>query len=621
MDGQMVTRRLKDTLAYLITSLTPFKAWMHELKDTSVLKADILAGVTVALVLVPQSMAYAQLAGLPTYYGLYASFVPVIVATIFGSSRQLATGPVAVVSLLTASALGPLAIAGTAEYLVYATTLALIVGLMQITLGFVRLGIMVAFLSHPVVVGFTNAAAIVIATSQLDKIFGVKLEQTFDHHYQTVWAVLMEINGSFHMPTLGIALFSLFVMFFLRHFYPRMPGVLIAVVISTLFSWWFQFEAHGGRVVGEIPMGIPEFKIPEVTFLSITQLLGVAFTIALIGFTEAISVAKAMAAQTRQPLSADQELIGQGLANISSSFFQGYAVSGSFSRSAVNINSGAVTGFSSIVTGILVGVTLLFLTPLLYHLPQPALAAVIIVAVAGLVRIQPIAHIWRAQKHDAIVAIVTFALTLLYAPHLETGILFGVLLSLGLYVYRTMHPHITMLARHSDGKLRDAERQILQQCPKVAMIGFEGPLFFANTGYFEARVLDRVAMMPSLRFIIIDAIAINEIDATGDEMLRSLSETLVSQKVEFLFARTQADVMDTMRRTGFINSEWEDHFFQTRDGALKYAWVHLNMQNDTGCKIDNCNQMGDLSGCVLQRKPQKPSKFLETLYGGIMKGS
>lgn len=619
MDGQTAIKTLKQVGDYLLTILTPLRLWVYELKDVNVLKADIVSGVTVALVLVPQSMAYAQLAGLPTYYGLYASFVPVIVATVFGSSRQLATGPVAVVSLLTASALGPLASMGTPEYFAYAVTLAFVIGIIQLVLGLVRLGVMVAFLSHPVVVGFTNAAAIVIATSQLDKIFGVQLEQTFERHYETVWAIVMKIVESTHYPTLGIAVLSLAIMFFFRQFLPRVPGVLIAVVVTILLSWGFNFEAHGGQVVGNIPMGLPSFEMPELGFSRLTQLLGVALAIALIGFTEAISIAKTMAAQTRQPLSADQELIGQGLSNISASFFQAYAVSGSFSRSAVNFDSGAVTGFSSIVTGLIVAITLVFLTPLLYHLPQPTLAAVIMIAVAGLIRIEPVVHIWRAQKHDGIVAAVTFVLTLVYAPHLETGILIGVLLSLGLYVYRTMRPHVTILARHNDGDLRDAERQILQQCPKIALIRFEGPLFFANTSYFETRVLERVATMPSLRFIIIDAISINEIDATGDEMLRSLSRTLVSQKIEFLFARVQAEVMDTMKRSRFASPEWEDHFFRTRDAALKYAWNHLLSQKDTTCKIDQCHQMPDLSACVLQRNPNKEAYILETLYGSLKK--
>ena len=597
----------------LVGNVTPYMSWVGELKKPAVLRADIVAGITVALVLVPQSMAYAQLAGLPPYYGLYASFLPVIIASVFGSSRQLATGPVAVVSLLTASALGPLASNNPEAYVAYAVTLALITGLIQLTLGFVRLGMMVAFLSHPVVLGFTNAAAIIIATSQLGKLFGVSTKAA-EHHYETVWQLILESMENPHWPTLGIAVFALAMMILIRRRWPKAPNVLAAVVATILLSWYFGFEKLGGQVVGAIPQGLPSFEVPNLSFATLTQLSGIAMAIALIGFMEAISIAKAMAAQTRQRLDADQELIGQGLGNVTASFFQGYSVSGSFSRSAVNINAHAVTGFSSVVTGAAVGLTLLFLTPLLYHLPQPTLAAVIIMAVGGLIKVKPFIHAWKAQKHDGIVALITFALTLFYAPHLESGILAGVLLSLGLYIYRTMHPHIYLISRHEDGGLRDASKYILKLCPKISIIRFEGPLFFANTSYFENKVLERVATRKDLRYIIVDADAINEIDATGEAMLRQLSETLVGLNIEFLFTRTQTEVMDTFQRTGFINPDWRDHFFRTRNEALEYAWNKLCEQGDTECSIEDCSAR-DLGGCVLRQNRKVRSELLQVIYG------
>ncbi len=601
-----------------IANVTPYMDWVGELKKPAVLKADVIAGITVALVLVPQSMAYAQLAGLPPYYGLYASFLPVIIASVFGSSRQLATGPVAVVSLLTASALGPLAANSPDAYVAYAVTLALLVGLFQLALGIVRLGMMVAFLSHPVVLGFTNAAAIIIATSQLGKLFGVSVE-TAEHHYETVWRLIVAAVENPHGPTVGIAVLALAMMLLIRRFWPKAPNVLAAVVATTLLSWYFGFESIGGKVVGHIPQGLPSFEIPNLSFTTLTQLSGVAVAIALIGFMEAISIAKAMAAQTRQRLDADQELIGQGLGNVTASFFQGYAVSGSFSRSAINFSAHAVTGFSAIVTGAAVGLTLLFLTPLLYHLPQPTLATVIIMAVGGLIKIKPLIHAWKAQRHDGIVALITFVLTLFYAPHLESGILAGVLLSLGLYIYRTMHPHIYLIARHEDGGLRDAGKYILKLCPKISMIRFEGPLFFANTSYFENKVLERVAAKPDLKFIIVDADAINEIDATGEAMLRQLSETLVGLNIEFLFTRTPADVMATFKRTGFVNPDWEDRFFRTRDDALGYAWTRLCEKGDLDCSVEDCSAR-DLSGCVLRQYRRVPSALLQTIYGDFRSG-
>ncbi|MEW8586275.1 MAG: SulP family inorganic anion transporter, partial [Candidatus Thiodiazotropha sp.] len=338
----------------------PFLSWIGELKDKETVRADIIAGITVALVLVPQSMAYAQLAGLPVYYGLYASFLPPMVAAFFGSSRQLATGPVAVVSLMTAAALEPIATSPD-TYLAYALLLALMVGLFQMFLGLFKLGVLVDFLSHPVVVGFTNAGALIIATSQLGKVFGVSVEREA-HHYETVWnTILAAIDGT-HGSTLGMAIIAFAIMWGLRRYAPSLPGVLIAVVVTTLIAWLAGFNEAGGQVVGDIPKGLPALSLPMFDLTTVWQLIPAAITISLIGFMEAISIAKAMAARTRQRLNANQELIGQGLSNVVAGMFSGYPVSGSFSRSAVNINAGAMTGFSSIITGLVVMITLIFLT-------------------------------------------------------------------------------------------------------------------------------------------------------------------------------------------------------------------------------------------------------------------
>ncbi|HIE55195.1 MAG TPA: sodium-independent anion transporter, partial [Chromatiaceae bacterium] len=314
-----------------------------ELKNPSVLKADLIAGVTVALVLVPQSMAYAQLAGLPPYFGLYASFLPPMVAAIFGSSRQLATGPVAVVSLLTAASLEPLAAAGSEGFFAYAILLAIMVGIFQLFLGLFRLGVLVDFLSHPVVVGFTNAGAIIIGTSQLSKLFGVTVEKA-PHHYETVYNIILEATENMHLITFAFSVLSIAIIWAIKKYQPRLPGVLIAVVVSTLLSWVIGFEERGGSIVGAIPAGLPSMTIPVFDWEVIKQLISSTIVISLIGFMEAISIAKAMAARTRQRLDANQELVGQGLSNIVSGLFGGYAVSGSFSRSAVNIEAGAVTG-------------------------------------------------------------------------------------------------------------------------------------------------------------------------------------------------------------------------------------------------------------------------------------
>ncbi len=697
----------------------PFLSWLGELREGRVARADLIAGVTVALVLVPQSMAYAQLAGLPAYYGLYAAFLPPMVAALFGSSRQLATGPVAVVSLLTAAALEPIAASGSTGYVGYAIALSLLVGLFQLALGLLRLGVVVNFLSHPVIVGFTNAAAIIIATSQLDKIFGVRAEKGV-RHYETVWNTIAAAAQHIHWPTFFIAVGAFAVMIALRRLGPRLPNVLIAVALTTFLSWFIGFErletitlaqiesaavqevvddrvrlkheiptldrdiaaaevrrrdsiakhgwndsrtllaqhhldslklkrerriktaradleevkkirfeyvptqgdragkfhllGHapegavtdgrtwrirsiddndttlvmngGGNVVGTVPSGLPSLTLPKLDFGVMLQLLSATVTISLIGFMEAISIAKAMATKTRQRLDANQELIGQGVGNIIGSLTQSYPTSGSFSRSAVNIGAGAVTGFSSVITGIVVVVTLLWLTPLLYHLPQATLAAVIMMAVVGLINVSAVKHAWQANRQDGVVAIVSFALTLAFAPHLDTGILVGAGLALMLYLYRTMQPRVALLARHADGTLRDAETFGLRTCENISMVRFDGSLYFANTSYFEDKIQERVATKPDLRFVIVVGDGINQVDATGEEMLAHLTERLHAAGIEVLFTGLKKQVMDVFVRTGLYERLGTGAFFRTEEQALDYAWKKLGNGHEADCPLN-----------------------------------
>ena len=371
---------------------TPYKEWAGELKDPAVLKADVIAGLTSALVLVPQSMAYAQLAGLPAYIGLYASFLPLIVAALFGSSRQLGSGPVALVALMTGAALQPFAIHDPATYVLYAAFLALIMGVFQLLLGLFRLGVLVDFLSHPVILGFTNAGALIIATSQLDKLIGVKIPHT-EHQYQMVLEVVRALP-QLHLPTLLVGITSLASLLLIKKFAPRLPNILMVVVIATTTSWLTGYEQLGGKIVGAIPAQLPSFQVPSIQPQHFQALFMSGVVMSLLGFVEAISIAKAMASQTRQRLSANQELVGQGLGNLVAAFFQGQPISGSFSRSAVNFSAGAMTPFSSIVTGLLVAVSLLFLVDLLYYLPLATLAAVIFASVLNLIKFKPIKHAW-----------------------------------------------------------------------------------------------------------------------------------------------------------------------------------------------------------------------------------
>lgn len=572
---------MNDWLAALLSSwkrrFTPFRTWLGELKNPATLRADALAGLTVALVLIPQSMAYAQLAGLPAYVGLYASFLPVMIGALFGSSRQLGTGPVAIVSLMSAAAMQPYISQGVETIVVYSALLAIMIGVFQLSLGLLKLGVLVDFLSHPVVIGFTNAGALIIGSSQVPKLFGLNIKaDQFDHHYEFLWAILSSLPKT-QIIILLMAMLALGMLLTLRKYFPRQPSVLITVVVTTLLSWALGYQAAGGSVVGSIPQGLPSFNLPSIS-ISI-QTLGAlatsAMIIGLLGFVEAISIAKAMAAQTRQRLSANQELVGQGLANISAGLFSGYAVSGSFSRSAVNFAAGAVTGFSSVVTGILVAITLLFLTPLLYHLPQATLAAVIIMAVINLLKFAPIKHAWKVEKHDGIVAVITFVATLAFAPHLDQGIFLGVVLSLGLFLYRTMSPRFVEVSRHPDGSMRDAERHHLKTSETVAIYRFDGDLYFANTGYLEGKLLNAIAQKPNLKVLVLDMESVDQVDSTGEEMLHKFADRLRFNGIWFYVARTKLPVYEAFQRSGLAQQIGENRFFRERTQAIRDAKKHL----------------------------------------------
>ncbi|WP_303908787.1 SulP family inorganic anion transporter [Thiohalomonas denitrificans] len=556
----------------MIQKLFPFLRWWPITGEN--LRADLIAGITVALVLIPQSMAYAQLAGLPAYYGLYAAFLPGIIAALWGSSNQLATGPVAVVSLLTASALMPFATLGSEQFVALAILLALLVGLFQLSLGLLRLGVVVNFLSHPVIVGFTNAAALIIGLSQLNKIFGVDKPRS-ESFANDVLAVLAQIPES-HLPTLAMGLAAIGVMLYMKAKVPKFPGVLVAVVATTVVSFLIGFAEMGGSVVGEIPAGLPSVAMPVLDMSVLGTLISSAVVISLVGFMEAISIAKAMAAKTKDHIDPNQELIGQGLGNIFGSFTQSYPTSGSFSRSAVNLNAGARTGLSAVITGLVVMTTLLFLTPLLYHLPSAVLAAVIMMAVFGLVNFRAVVHAWQANKHDGTASVVTFVATLGFAPHLDKGIMVGAVLAILLYLYRTMRPRVAILGRYGDGTLRDLKvHPELPTDPRIIAVRFDGSLYFANVSYFEDAILEAVSCQPSAKFVLVVGDGINQVDASGEEVLHHLVERLKDAGVTLVFSGLKRQVLEVMRHTSLYETIGRDCIYATETMALNaiYEWL------------------------------------------------
>ena len=668
-------------------------------------------------------MAYAQLAGLPAYYGLYASFLPPLVAALFGSSRQLATGPVAVVSLMTAASLEPLATAGSEAFIAYAIVLALLVGVFQFPLGVLRLGLVVNFLSHPVVNGFTNAAAIIIATSQLSKLFGVYVDKA-EHHYETIYRVLEGAVSYTHWPTLFMGILAFGTMYGLKKVNPRIPNVLVAVVITTLISWAVGFEhnttvpasaiqapvvledienfnaaveaiseagseraaltiqmeqvvkesgdrslsaldlkhdlevlsariahakdqAHvyrsrlrkyhlagveqnenmtfflpetlpqgveddgrtwrikvgnrllssdsltmtgGGAVVGMVPSGLPTLTVPQLDISLILRLLPFAAIISLLGFMEAISIAKAMAAKTGQRLDPNQELIGQGMANMLGAIGSSYPASGSFSRSAVNLQAGAVTGMSSVITSLTVVVALLFFTPLLYHLPQSVLASVIMMAVIGLVNVSGFIHAWKAQWYDGAISIISFLCTLAFAPHLDKGIMVGVALSLGVFLYKSMRPKVARLALAEDMSLQCVDDQCLLECSHISTLRFDGSLFFANASYLEDKVTEVMTARPKLKHLHIVANGINDMDASGEEALALLVDRVRSAGLSISFSGIKENVMAVMERTHLLEKIGRENIYPLGSAAIQdiYAKTHADPADDEGeCPLVN----------------------------------
>ena len=530
-------------------------------------KADLIAGLTVSLVAIPQSLAYAQLAGVPAYHGLYAALIPTVVGVLFGSSNQLSTGPVAMTSLLTAASIAPLAAHGSELFYSYAILLAFLSGLFQIAFGVLRVGILLNFLSNPVLMGFINAAAIIIGLSQLPTLLGIPIVQS-EHFMLDISRMLMHIN-TVNTRSLGFGLTAIFMLVIFKKYAPRLPGVLITVAFLTWISYEIGYASLGGSVVGTVPQGLPTLSLPPLDWRATVALLPAGFVIALISFMEAMSSCKVIAIKTRQPWDENKELIGQGLAKVAAAFSQSMPVSGSFSRSALNLSAEARTPLSSVISAVFVLLTLLFFTSLLFHLPKPVLAAIIMMAVISLINWQSIRNAWLVSRDDGLAAIVTFFSTLAFAPNIQIGILTGIILSLSLLLYRMMRPRVTVLGLHSDTTLRDAVHHNLPPLhPKLGAVRFDGALRFVNDSYFEDALLKLERENPEMVYILVQSSGINEIDASGIEMLRNLLDRFEKSGIKLAFSGLKKQVSDVMDRTGLTEIIGQENIFVTDKMAI-----------------------------------------------------
>lgn len=567
----------------------PILAWGRSYNRQMLVSDGVAAGI-VTIMLIPQSLAYAMLAGLPPEVGLYASILPILAYAIFGTSRTLAVGPVAVISLMTLAAAGTVAPPGTPEFIAAALVLALLSGLILVLMGVLKLGFMANLLSHPVVSGFITASGIIIATGQAKSILGIRAS---GEAMPELLATLAGNLGATNLPTLVVGLASLAFLFWVRKgLKPALirlglaarpadltakSGPIAAVVLSTVAVVVFDLEAKGVKVVGEIPQSLPPLTIPLFDWALWQQLLVPALLLSVIGFVESVSIAQTLAAKRRQRIDPDQELIGLGAANIAASFTGGYPVTGGFARSVVNFDAGAETPAAGVITAVGIAIAALFLTPLLASLPIATLAATIIVAVLSLVDLKTVSMVWRYSRADFAAMAATILITLGFG--VEPGVLAGVALSLALLLWRTSRPHAAIVGRVPGTEhFRNVARHTVITDPAIIMIRVDESLTYLNARWLEEYVLEKVADRPQVRHVILMGSAINAIDASALESLEVINHRLADTGIRLHLSEVKGPVMDRLARSNLL-ADLTGQVFLSQDDAFSTL---LSAPDDAG---------------------------------------
>ncbi|PHI20912.1 sodium-independent anion transporter [Lewinellaceae bacterium SD302] len=525
------------------------------------LRGDLAAGLTVGIMLIPQGMAYAMLAGLPPIHGLYAATLPLLAYALLGTSRQLAVGPVAMDSLLTAASLGAITVIGAENYLALAALLALLVGGVQLLAGTLRLGFLVDLLSRPIISGFTSAAAIIIGASQLKHLLGIETARS-SYVHDILWSAMMKIN-EVNLPTLLIGTGGILIIILVKKYSRIIPGPLLAVAFGILMVYGSGLTDAGVKIVGSIPAGLPPLRMPAFTWTTVTQLSSAALTIALVGFMESIAVAKAVRNRHRDyELDANRELLALGAANVAAGLVAGYPVTGGFSRTAVNDQAGAKTPLAGIISALLIGLTLLFLTSWFYYLPQAILASLIMVAVFKLIDVREAKRLWQIDRADFWLLFVTFIGTLFLGIQLGIGL--GVVLSLIVHIYRSMRPHLAVLGRIPDTNVfRNIDRfgKGVEEIPGVLIIRFDGPLYFGNLSYFQQKIKSVIAIRKDpVKTLILKAEGIHSIDSTALFDLEIFLQDLATEGIEIRFAGFIGPARDALQKSG-LRDRIGDHQF------------------------------------------------------------
>jgi len=566
----------------MLKQYLPISQWQkHYNKNT--FNSDIIAAVIVTIMLIPQSLAYALLAGLPAQVGLYASILPLVAYSIFGTSSTLSVGPVAVISLMTAAAIGALGLQTIEQMVLAASTLALLSGLILLLMGFLRLGLLANLLSHPVISGFITAAGIIIAASQLQHLLGVT---TSGHNlFQLLLSLYAQIEA-INLITMSLGALALALLWWVRSsFLPLLmqlgikqktaqivakTGPVLVIIVTLFISYFFDLEALGVAVVGHIPTGLPSLHIPHLDSAVFQQLISSALIISIIGFVESVSVAQTLAAKRRERISPDQELIGLGMSNIASSLSGSFPVTGGFSRSVVNFDAGAKSPAAGAFAAVGIALAALFLTPLIYFLPKASLAATIIIAVLSIIDFSVIKRTWQYSKTDFSAMLATIVLTLLAG--VELGIIAGVSSSIILYLYRTSKPHCAQVGLLEGSQhFRNIERYSVDTCPTILTLRIDESLYFANARYLEDKVYDLVARSPQIKHFILMCPAVNFIDASALESLEAINERLADSQVKFHLSEVKGPVMDKLSCCHFLDQLTGEVYLSQYD-----AWQALH---------------------------------------------
>ncbi len=571
-----------------LKKFVPILDWLPNYKK-SYLKGDISAGLTVGVMLIPQGMAYALIAGLPPQYGLFTAMVPLIIYAIFGTSRQLAVGPVALVSLLTATAVGQLVEPGSNAYIEMAITLALMVGLIEFGMGIFRLGYLVNFLSHPVISGFTSAAAIIIGLSQLKHILGINIPRGLKVHEIIITA--FQQSDSINWTSFWIGIVGIGVIIASKKINRAIPGSLLAVIFGIIIARILHLGPDDVKLVGAIPNELPTFKVPQINWATFKDLFPLAAALALVGFMESIAVAKSLQAKHKKEYKIDsnQELIALGLASIGGSFFQSYTVEGGFGRSAVNDQAGAKTGIAAIISSIMVVFALLFLTPYFYDLPKAILGSIIMVAVIGLIDIHEVKVLWKQNRRDLAMLIVTFLGTLILG--VEEGIGLGVILSLAMVIYRTTRPHVAVLGNVPGTHFyRNVERfNGLNVSDEVLIIRFDAQLYFANSTFFKEQLEELTADKgDKLKLIVLNAESINYLDSSAVHAIKDVVEEYQAKGIEIAFSGVKGPVRDAMAKADILTESYGKHFFMSVQEAVDcYVSSCMTTPKEDGANLED----------------------------------